>query len=255
MPKLSIITINYNNLAGLQKTMQSVFEQTFTDYEYIIIDGGSKDGSKEYIEQFADKLAYWVSESDEGIYDALNKGSRIAKGEFLHHLNSGDIFHSKHALSLLFRENPMEDFVYCNQDLPGYYLKQYPDTLSYNFFCRDAVPHQATVIKRSFFEVAGPFSEAYRMGGDYKFFLEAVFLKQCSYRHVPITLTSFDMSGISTTHSEQLRNEFTLIREESLPNLVKEFEKLYSAKKRLELVEKSRAFRFIKLIRQKLGIE
>ncbi len=88
MLKLSIITINLNNLAGLQKTMQSVFEQTFTDYEYIVIDGGSTDGSKEYIEQHSDKLAYWVSEKDKGIYNAMNKGIIKAGGDYLLFLNS-----------------------------------------------------------------------------------------------------------------------------------------------------------------------
>ncbi len=83
MPKLSIITINYNNLEGLQKTIQSVFEQSFTDYEYIIIDGGSADGSKNLIEHSASRLSYWVSEKDKGIYDAMNKGISYSKGEYL----------------------------------------------------------------------------------------------------------------------------------------------------------------------------
>lgn len=73
MPKLSIITVNLNNLPGLQKTMQSVLEQTYTDYEYIVIDGGSTDGSKEYIAQHSNKLAYCVSEKDKSIYNAMNK--------------------------------------------------------------------------------------------------------------------------------------------------------------------------------------
>ena len=88
--KLSIITINYNNLAGLQKTMESVFSQTCKDFEYIVIDGASTDGSAEYIRAHADQLTYWVSEKDTGIYNAMNKGVRAAKGEYLLMLNSGD---------------------------------------------------------------------------------------------------------------------------------------------------------------------
>src|SRR5258705_4030466 len=90
MPRLSIITINYNNLTGLQKTMESVFTQSFADYEYIIIDGCSTDGSKEYIEHYGSRLAYRVSEKDKGVYDAMNKGIVRAKGEYLLMLNSGD---------------------------------------------------------------------------------------------------------------------------------------------------------------------
>jgi len=80
--KLSIITVNLNNAAGLQKTIESVITQTFTDYEYIIIDGGSTDGSVDVIKQHADKITYWVSEPDKGIYNAMNKGILQAKGEY-----------------------------------------------------------------------------------------------------------------------------------------------------------------------------
>lgn len=253
MPVLSIITINYNNLQGLKKTMQSVFDQTFTDYEYIIIDGGSTDGSIEYIKEHATKLSHVVCEKDNGIYDALNKGSRLAGGTYLHHLNSGDAYYEKNSLELLFKTFPTEDFVYCNQDLPGHFLKEYPSILNYSFFCRDAVPHQATIIKRSFFETAGPFSETYSMGGDYKFFLEAVLVKQCSYRHAAVTLVAFDMNGVSSLQAERLRQEFKTIREKTIPNLVQEFEILYAEKRRLDLLENSRTVKCINWIRKKLG--
>ena len=84
--KLSIITVNLNNREGLQKTIDSVVNQTFRDFEWIVIDGGSTDGSKELIEQYADHFAYWVSEPDKGIYNAMNKGIKVAKGEYLQFL-------------------------------------------------------------------------------------------------------------------------------------------------------------------------
>ena len=83
MPKLSIITINYNNLEGLKKTFESVFMQTYQDFEYIVIDGGSTDGSKEYIAENTDKINHWVSEPDKGVYHAMNKGIVKASGEYL----------------------------------------------------------------------------------------------------------------------------------------------------------------------------
>jgi cellulose synthase/poly-beta-1,6-N-acetylglucosamine synthase-like glycosyltransferase len=81
--KFSIITINYNDKQGLEKTIKSVLSQSYTDYEYIVIDGGSTDGSVEVIKAHKDRLTYWVSEPDRGIYDALNKGLRRAHGEYV----------------------------------------------------------------------------------------------------------------------------------------------------------------------------
>ena len=81
--KLSIITINYNNKEGLQRTIDSVIGQTWHDFEWIIIDGGSKDGSKELIEQYQQYFAYWCSEPDKGVYNAMNKGIKHAQGEYL----------------------------------------------------------------------------------------------------------------------------------------------------------------------------
>ena len=88
--KLSIITVNLNNRIGLERTINSVVSQTFKDFEWIVIDGGSTDGSKELITQYANHFAYWVSEPDKGIYNAMNKGIKVAKGEYLLFLNSGD---------------------------------------------------------------------------------------------------------------------------------------------------------------------
>ena len=81
--KLSIITINYNNRDGLQKTIESVVSQSFKDFEWIVIDGGSNDGSRELIERYAESISYWVSEPDNGIYNAMNKGIRVSKGDYL----------------------------------------------------------------------------------------------------------------------------------------------------------------------------
>ena len=80
-PKVSIITVTYNAAAVLEPTIESILTQTFTDYEYLIIDGGSKDGTLEIIQRYAPKLSYWVSEPDRGLYDAMNKGLQAAQGE------------------------------------------------------------------------------------------------------------------------------------------------------------------------------
>ena len=92
---LSIITINYNNINGLQNTLQSVFCQSRHDFEWIVIDGGSTDGSKELLEKYTNRINYWVSEPDHGIYEAMNKGIKVAKGDYLQFLNSGDCLADK----------------------------------------------------------------------------------------------------------------------------------------------------------------
>src|SRR5574344_3096999 len=90
--KYSIITINYNNKVGLERTIKSVINQTCKDYEYIIIDGTSTDGSKEVIDKYKQYLNYWVSEPDEGIYYAMNKGTLMSHGDYCNFLNSGDCY-------------------------------------------------------------------------------------------------------------------------------------------------------------------
>ena len=102
MSKISIITINYNDLKGLQKTFNSVVNQSNKDFEYIVIDGGSSDGGKEFLEQNSDKLAYWISEKDSGVYNAMNKGIKAAKGEYLLFLNSGDFLVDDNVIEKVF---------------------------------------------------------------------------------------------------------------------------------------------------------
>ena len=113
--KLSIITINYNNLEGLKKTYESVVCQTWTDYEWIIIDGGSTDGSREFIEEHQDKFAYWCSEPDKGVYNAMNKGIAKAQGEYLNFMNSGDRFYDHQTLNEVFSSGFQEDILYGNE--------------------------------------------------------------------------------------------------------------------------------------------
>ena len=112
--KLSIVTINYNNLAGLRKTMESVFSQTCKDFEYIVIDGSSTDGSAEYVRTQADKLTYWVSEPDTGIYNAMNKGVRAATGEYVLMLNSADSLVDEYVIERIIPELDGTDIVQGN---------------------------------------------------------------------------------------------------------------------------------------------
>jgi glycosyltransferase involved in cell wall biosynthesis len=199
-PKLSIITINFNNKKGLEKTIQSVISQTFDDYEYIIIDGGSKDGSKEVIERYADKIHYWVSEPDKGIYNAMNKGIKAAKGEYYLFLNSGDFLIEKETLNKIFSINPQEDIIYGDiikiKDAIETY-KAYPDEVNLETLSSGALPHQAMLFKSKLFLTYGLFNESNKIVSDWEYYTRLLLIYNISYRHLPFAFTYFDMTGLS----------------------------------------------------------
>ncbi len=203
--RLSIITINLNNCKGLQKTIDSVITQTFTDYEWIIIDGGSTDGSKALIEQYANHFAYWVSEPDKGIYNAINKGIAKAKGEYIQILNSGDYLFEDSTLEQLFINHYDADILYGNAIClypDGTKLdKKYPDTVSLNYFIHDVINHQASFYRRQVFD-GHPYNEKYLIAGDWAYCIEAV-CRGLRFQHIPQTIVYYDNSGISSQWSER----------------------------------------------------
>jgi glycosyltransferase involved in cell wall biosynthesis len=210
MPTLSIITINFNDAIGLSKTIESVLSQSFTDYEYIIIDGGSTDGSVDVIKSRTDLLTYWVSEKDAGIYDAMNKGIAAAKGEYCLFLNSGDYLFEKDVLQHVMAQNPGADIVYGDimtvRDgvMAGKIVS--PDKITSLFLLVNVIVHPAQFIKRELFLKQGAYSTDYRIGSDYDFFLKLFFSPNFTYLHVPITISVFDLSGISSDPLNQKLN-------------------------------------------------
>lgn len=217
--KLSIITVNLNNRDGLQKTIDSVVSQTFKDFEWIVIDGGSTDGSKELIEQYADHFAYWVSEPDKGIYNAMNKGVRAAQGEYLQFLNSGDYLRETNTLDKVFSNFPSGDIIYGNLTLQEEgeekENRQYPEKLSFYELYLRSLPHPSTFIKTSLLK-NDPYDERLRIAADWKFFLKMA-LESRDFRHIPMFVSCFDQSGISSTNMNLLRSERDLITAEIVP--------------------------------------
>src|SRR5574344_467282 len=116
--RFSIITVNYNDAEGLKKTFDSVKSQSFTDYEHIVIDGGSSDGSVDIIREVSDELSFWQSKADRGTYDAMNIGLKMAKGEYVNFMNSGDIFHSSEILKVVNEKLDDFDIVSGNSSMP-----------------------------------------------------------------------------------------------------------------------------------------
>jgi glycosyltransferase involved in cell wall biosynthesis len=198
---LSIITVNLNNSIGLKDTTESVLNQSFKDYEYIVIDGGSNDGSREVINRYSDSISYWVSETDTGIYNAMNKGLEKAKGEYLLMLNSGDVLFNDNILENVIEAGLDKDIVYgdvyeITRDGNGY-IKKFPDQLMFSFFYKYSLGHQASFIKKNLHETVGFYLETNRIVSDWSFLTLAIIKYNCSYKHIPITVATCKRDGIS----------------------------------------------------------
>ncbi len=202
MIKLSIITINLNNLPGLVRTFESVISQTYPCIEYIIIDGASSDGSKEFIEAKSDKLAKFISEPDRGIYNAMNKGLQYATGEFILCLNSGDYLYSNDTISNAVKSvNENSDLVafdllYKTGNL--YELKKNPKSVSVSYFTKHVLYHPGVFVSRKVHERYGYYDESMRIAADWAFFLKIAGLNKCNYQYVSIKLSVFCTDGVSS---------------------------------------------------------
>jgi glycosyltransferase involved in cell wall biosynthesis len=198
MAVISIITINLNNKAGLQKTINSVFEQTYKNIEYIIIDGASTDGSVKLIEENRAKIKFWQSESDKGIYDAMNKGIAKASGDYLLFLNSGDVLADNKIIDEINTQLQTYDIVYgdliaVNDKNEKEYHKSFSEMTLENLMI-STLWHPCCFIKRELFNKYGLYNTEFKLAGDYEFFVRAIL--------------KFDKTGISNQQkNEVLMNE------------------------------------------------
>ena len=225
--KLSIITINFNDKLGLQQTIESIVNQTFTDFEYIVIDGGSNDGSVDVIKSFKQKITYWISEKDKGIYNAMNKGLKHACGEYCLFINSGDYLYNNNSLSDLFAHNFNEDIVSAgctnfNENKEWY--KYPPFDISLYTFTGGSLPHPSSLIKTSLIKSLGGYREDYKIISDWCFFLEATIIHNCSYRSIDMILTRFNCYGISSTSANKEEKEKRLFLQKHFPRIIQDYD-------------------------------
>jgi len=238
--KLTIITINYNNASGLRKTMESVFVQTSQDFEYIIIDGGSTDISSQVINQMCLMKSdaslkgevivngiqvRWISEKDNGIYHAMNKGIQLAQGDYVQFLNSGDILASSNVIGTMIATLPNCSIYYGNmlKYMPN--GKLFRDTsgqgsITMFTFYKGALNHSPAFIKRSLFEKYGLYDENLKIVSDWKWYLNVVGLQNESVKYTNLDVTCFDMTGISNTNSILEKQERRMVLEELIPKSV-----------------------------------
>lgn len=210
--KVSIITINLNNLVGLKRTFESVISQDFPEIEYLLIDGDSTDGSREFIKQNSEKIFFWLSEKDFGVYDAMNKGIKNSTGDYLIFLNSGDFFSGADSISKLISNSQGEDLVYGNllvQETEKAWIKKYPESLNFRYFYFESLPHPACLISRRLFDQYGLYDTTLKIASDWKFFLLAVAKYNCTYKYVDREISTFSFDGLSSKKEniETLENE------------------------------------------------
>ncbi|MBQ6306455.1 MAG: glycosyltransferase [Bacteroidales bacterium] len=235
--KLSIITINRNNAAGLEKTMQSVAAQTYKEFEYIIVDGASTDGGVEVIKSFESKFGHlkWVSEPDSGIYNAMNKGIRMASGDYIQILNSGDSLAKEDVTERMLSalgETGAPSVLYGNM------VKCFPDgyrMVDKSFAGQEitmlgmytgTLNHDPAYIRRDLFDKYGYYDESLKIVSDWKWYLQAIILGDEKPKYVDMDVTLFDMTGISETSKELDQTERKQVLEQLFPEAVlKDYER------------------------------
>lgn len=229
---LTIITINRNNASGLKKTMQSVHDQSFKDFEYVVVDGASTDGSVEVIEGFVSAFGNrlkWISEPDKGIYCAMNKGIRMAGGDYVEFLNSGDCLASNDVVGKMM--DTLENGLFPSI-LYGNMIKVFPDghrfkdlcfagkEISFLGFYTGTLNHSPAYIRKSLFEKYGMYDESLRIVSDWKWYLNAIIFGEEKPVYADIDVSLFDMTGISETNKELDKAERKKVLSELIPATV-----------------------------------
>jgi len=239
---LSIITINYNDAVGLRKTIESVVAQTSPDIEYLVIDGGSTDGSVGVIEEYRDKISFWVSEPDRGIYHAMNKGIARATGNYCQFLNSGDWLVAPDTTQRMLASLNGSVIAY------GNLIKHWPDGRTHRNKAVEAnslftyysgtLNHASAYIRRDLFAHYGPYDESLKIVADWKFYLLAVGLGGESVQYINVDVVNFDMSGISNQQSDLEKTERRRVLEEALPaKLLADYDRYGTSLRQLRRME------------------
>lgn len=228
---LSIVTINCNNAAGLKKTMNSVQAQSCKEIEYIVVDGASTDGSVDVVKRFETEFEgglTWVSEPDSGIYNAMNKGIRMAAGKYIQILNSGDMLAAPDVIERMLtevrriteNEGKKPDIVYGNMtkvDSEGKVLgKSGEIEYSLRQFYSSTLNHDCAYIRRDLFDKYGYYDEGLKIVSDWKWYLQAIGLGTVVPKYVDIDVTIFDAGGISETNLALRNAERRKVLEEVL---------------------------------------
>ncbi len=206
-PLLSIVTICFNNRDDIERTCKSIARQTWHDFEWIVIDGASTDGTLEILKKYEKFIDVLISEPDTGRYNAMNKGVLRSKGKWLNFMNGGDAFHHPNVLQNLseFLKNDEADILYGNMNFitnkKEHQIVTYPLNITDpNYFYDGCISHQSSFIKRSLFQQYGLYNENYKIVSDWEKWIVFSLLK-CKFRHINLTVADFYDGGIGSSPS------------------------------------------------------
>lgn len=220
--KITVITVNYNNSAGLLKTINSVRLQSCQDFEFIIIDGASTDDSVAIIKQNEDILAHWISEPDNGVYQAMNKGIDWAKGEYCIFMNSGDIFYDSKVIEYVLPLLKEYDVLTGATWLSFGRLVQAPNDVPMRFLFNQTLCHQSSFIKTSLLKKY-KYDENLRFVSDWKFWIQIFVMGDlASYKRIDRVVSEYDWNGMSTTNYKESDKEKSKVLESFFPKKVLE---------------------------------
>ncbi len=205
--KISIVTVVYNNAATIKDCINSVIEQDYDDIEYIIVDGGSTDGTIEIVKSYGDKISKFISERDNGLYDAMNKGIKLATGDVVGTLNSDDFFYDKAVLTNITRaftdgetDAVIGDIVFIKQEDTGKVLRKYSSAKWYpGRFAWGYMPaHPSFFAKRKLFTELGFYRTDYRIASDYELLIRFLYLAKIKWKYLKLITTKMRLGGAST---------------------------------------------------------
>lgn len=219
--RISIITVNRNDAAGLRKTIESVVAQTAKPWQFIVIDGASTDGSTDLLQEYAESISYSISEPDKGIYDGMNKGIAQADGDYCIFLNSGDAFCGPTVLEALQGSGAEADIICGNaiilEDPPRRKAAHAEITLRTLF--NGSICHQSALISTALLK-AENYDSTLKIVADRKFFLSNIIFKGCSYQAVNVDIVDYDITGYSARNRLASEQEWQKVLAEMLPERI-----------------------------------
>lgn len=198
---VSVITVVFNGKQSLEKTINSVLNQTYTKIEYIVIDGGSTDGTLDMIEKYQSAIDFTVSEYDSGIADAMNKGLDIATGDYIIYMNCGDYFLNKDSLSAAMIEIDDNEILMCKILFGSNHNVLYPRGFNFWMNFKTGVLHQGAIVRREVFDKIGGFDLQFKIALDYDFFLRA-YLNNIKAKKSEQILSFMDDFGVSSKNDK-----------------------------------------------------
>ncbi len=205
--KISIITVSFNSAGHIEDAVKSVLSQDHDDIEYIVVDGASTDGTQDILKKYDGSISKWISEPDKGIYDAMNKGIKMAAGEVVGMLNSDDFYYDGHVLSKVaeaFEDEEVDavygDLIFVDPENLGRTVRTYSSRKwSPEKFAKGYMPaHPTFFVRRKFYEKYGLFETDYRIAADYELLIRFLYVHKLRYRYLPMKMVKMRKGGVSS---------------------------------------------------------